>query len=79
MLNNSHLWITGGKTPEEMYLSKTELVFGQETNISQAGPELPVSMSGHCMLNLGTSCLASKKNYWGFLKKNICNTIQFLL
>ena len=56
MLNNSTLWITGGKTQEEIYLADTELIFGQGTKNSTPGPDLPKSMSGHCMLNLGTFC-----------------------
>ena len=52
LLNASTMWVTGGKNLEGTYLIHTELVSSQG-NQSTIGPELPVPMAGHCVVDLG--------------------------
>ena len=48
-LNDTYIWITGGKVYDENLRNSTELV--SKEGITQLGPELPIHLEDHAMIN----------------------------
>ena len=66
VLNNNHLWLTGGTVGKFDVKDETEYIFSNGTTIM--GPKLPTGMNGHCVVLLknGNVMFMRKFEVWQY-------------